>query len=100
MASQKCARATHLEDGLKAGDSVHDEDHAHHSERTSPQSPQATVLQSGVQTIGECVQPDVSIAAVALKHAVNAKHVTPTLGLISEISAGNLVQSVDHVGDR
>jgi hypothetical protein len=44
-----CVRATHLEDGLTADDSVHDEDHAHHGERSSPQSSQTAVLQSRTQ---------------------------------------------------
>ena len=47
-----CVRRTHLEWLLISGDSVHDEDHAHHGERSSHQSPQAPVLQPGTQTPG------------------------------------------------
>ena len=38
------ARPTHLETKLSSRDSVHDEDHAHHGERSSRQSPRATFL--------------------------------------------------------
>ena len=47
-----CVRATHLEAKLSSLDSVHDEDHAHHGERSTRQSPNAAFLQSRVQDPG------------------------------------------------
>ena len=67
-------RATHLEAKRSSRDSVHDEDHGHHGERSSRQSSHATFLQPRVKTqvMQKCRQGGASVTGVALSHGINA----------------------------
>ena len=67
--------ATHLEATLSSRESVHDEDHAHHGERSSRQSPHETFLQSRVQDPGHAGVPSkrcIRGRRGPLSHGINA----------------------------
>ena len=53
---------------------MHDEDHAHHVERSASQSPLTTFYspEFKTQVLQECRQSGASVAGVALAHGINA----------------------------
>ena len=69
-----CVRATHLEAKLSSRESVHDEDHAHHGERSTRQSPRRRLYSPELknQVMQECRQSGASVAGVALSHGINS----------------------------